>query len=74
MQSVILAGGGIKGSAVYGTSDRIGAYPAENPVRPADMGATLLHLLVVRPEAELHGQDGGRFLASVGTLIRPRFA
>ena len=36
VQSVILAGAGIARGAVYGASDRIGAYPADRPVRPAD--------------------------------------
>ncbi len=72
--SVILAGGEIKGDTVYGASDRIGAYPAELPVRPADLGATLLHLLGVRPETELHDRAGRPFRASGGTPIRPLFA
>ena len=69
-QSVILAGGGSPGGAVYGASDRIGAYPAESPVRPADLGATLLHLLGVRAETELRDRAGLAFPASVGTPIR----
>ena len=74
VQSVLLAGGGIHGGAVYGASDRIGAYPADLPVRPADLGATLLHLLGVRPETELHDRAGRPFRASGGTPIRPLFA
>ena len=74
VQSVLLAGGGIHGGAVYGASDRIGAYPADLPVRPADLGATLLHLLGVRPETELHDRAGRPFRASDGTPIRPLFA
>lgn len=59
---------------MYGASDRIGAYPAGSPVRPSDLGATLLHLLRVRPEAELHGRVGRPFRASEGTPIRSLFA
>ena len=73
VQSVILAGGGIHGGAVYGASDRIGAYPADRPVRPADLGATLLHLLGVRAETELRDRSGRAFPASVGTPIRALF-
>jgi uncharacterized protein (DUF1501 family) len=40
--SVVLAGGGVRGGAVYGASDRIGAYPASDPVTPGDLAATLL--------------------------------
>jgi len=46
--SAILAGGGIRGGAVYGESDRTGAYVKSNPVRPQDIGATVYHALDVR--------------------------
>ncbi|HZU36228.1 MAG TPA: DUF1501 domain-containing protein, partial [Gemmataceae bacterium] len=39
--SIVLAGGGVKGGAVYGSSDSIGAYPATDPVTPGDLAATL---------------------------------
>ncbi len=39
--SVVFAGGGVAGGAAYGTSDRIGAYPASNPVTPGDLAATI---------------------------------
>jgi uncharacterized protein (DUF1501 family) len=35
--SAVLAGGGIRGGVVFGSSDKIGAYPLENPVSPADL-------------------------------------
>jgi uncharacterized protein (DUF1501 family) len=54
--SVLLAGGGIKGGQVYGSSDRIGAYPAEAPVTPGDLMATICHCLGVDPHTELHDQ------------------
>jgi hypothetical protein len=43
--SVLLAGGGVPGGVVVGASDREGAYPANNPVRPPDLAATLYRLL-----------------------------
>ncbi|HEV7402073.1 MAG TPA: DUF1501 domain-containing protein [Chthoniobacteraceae bacterium] len=39
--SVLLAGGGIRGGQVYGASDNIGALPADKPVTPADIHATI---------------------------------
>ncbi len=48
--STVLAGGGIAGGQVYGRSDRHAAYPAENPVQPAELAATVYHLLGVGPE------------------------
>jgi uncharacterized protein (DUF1501 family) len=44
-QSVVLAGGGVRGGQVYGESDRIAAYPSKNPVSPEDMIATMYHSL-----------------------------
>jgi hypothetical protein len=48
-QSVLLAGGGVKGGQVHGSSDRIGAYPASDPVDPADVHATLYHCMGLDP-------------------------
>jgi hypothetical protein len=55
--SAILAGAGIRGGAVYGASDRIGAYVRDKPVRPQDLGATIYHALDVPLETRL-GRDG----------------
>lgn len=55
--SAILAGGGIRGGAVYGESDKIGAYPKDKPVRPQDLGATIYHALGVSLDTRL-GRDG----------------
>ncbi|HEY4312918.1 MAG TPA: DUF1501 domain-containing protein [Pirellulales bacterium] len=51
--SAMLAGGGIKGGQTYGTSDKIGAFPADRPVTAGDFAATLYHALGVRPETEI---------------------
>jgi len=50
-QSVLLAGGGIRGGQVFGSSDRIAAYPATDPVDPVDIHATLYHAMGLDPEA-----------------------
>ena len=55
--SAILAGGGIRGGAVYGESDKIGAYVKDRPVRPQDLGATIYHALGVPYESK---RDEGR--------------
>jgi hypothetical protein len=39
--SAILAGGGIRGGAVLGSSDKWAAYPVSDPVTPGDLAATL---------------------------------
>ncbi len=43
--TVVLAGGGIRGGQVVGASDKIGAYPVERAVMPADIHATVYEAL-----------------------------
>jgi hypothetical protein len=45
--SFAMAGAGISGGQVYGSSDKNGGYPASNRVQPGDLTATLFHLLGV---------------------------
>lgn len=47
--SCALAGAGISGGQVLGASDKNGAYPATDPIRPHDLTATLFHLLGIDP-------------------------
>lgn len=39
--SVVLAGGGVRGGATFGASDKIGAYPVSDAVTPGDLAATI---------------------------------
>ncbi|HCS52661.1 MAG TPA: DUF1501 domain-containing protein, partial [Planctomycetaceae bacterium] len=39
--TVYFAGGGVKGGQVVGASDPIGGVPADRPVEPADIVATI---------------------------------
>lgn len=43
--SFALAGAGISGGQVYGSSDRQGGYPASQRIEPQDLTATIFHLL-----------------------------
>ena len=45
--SVWMAGGGVKGGTVYGSTDEYGYYAVENKVTIHDLHATMLHLLGV---------------------------
>ena len=56
--SVALAGGGIAGGQVIGSSDSLGELPSDNPVTPSDLAATIYTLLGVSPSHELHTRDG----------------
>ena len=53
--TVLLAGGGVKRGFIYGASDKNGAYPAENPVRPDDLAATMFHALGIDPHTQVYG-------------------
>ncbi len=56
--SAALAGGGIGGGQVFGSSDRWAAYPSSDPVSPDDLGATILHALGIDPAIQLHDPVG----------------
>lgn len=49
----LLAGGGVKRGYVHGASDKRAEYPADNPVRPDDLAATMYHLLGIDPATEV---------------------
>jgi hypothetical protein len=51
--TTLLAGGGVKRGFVYGASDKNGAYPSKDPVRPDDLAATMFYLLGIDPETEV---------------------
>ena len=53
--TALLAGGGVKRGFVYGASDKNGAYPAKDPVRPDDLAATMYYLLGIDPETQVYG-------------------
>jgi uncharacterized protein (DUF1501 family) len=60
--TTLLAGGGVKRGFVYGASDKTASYPAEDPVRPDDLAATIYYLLGIDPATEVYGV-GNRPLA-----------
>lgn len=51
VQTVFFAGGGVRGGQVIGSSDKMGAYPADNPQRPDNMAATIYSALGLPPAA-----------------------
>jgi hypothetical protein len=72
--SAVLAGGGIRGGVIYGSSDKIGAHPATNPVSPADLTATVYHALGIDHAIEIHDQDGRPWKLTNGTPLRRLFS
>jgi hypothetical protein len=51
--TVLLAGGGVRRGCIYGASDKNGAYPARDPVRPDDLASTMFALLGIDPHSEV---------------------
>jgi len=51
--SVAFAGGGIRGGQIYGSSDKIGAFPRELGCGPNDLHATILQALGIPLDAQL---------------------
>ena len=56
VQTVFFAGGGVQGGSVVGSSDKIAAYPAENPQSPENMAATIYHALGIPETAAWHDE------------------
>ena len=56
--SVALAGGGVQGGQVIGSSDAVGESPSDRPVTPSDLAATIYSLLGIDPHHELRTPDG----------------
>src|SRR6185369_12627490 len=59
--SMLLAGGGVKGGMVYGTTDELGMKVVENPVHVHDLHATILHLLGIDHERLTYNYAGRDF-------------
>ena len=55
------AGGGVEGGRVVGASDPIGGVPAERPVGPADVVATIFKAMGFDRHIELPGPNGRPF-------------
>lgn len=53
--TIALAGGGVRGGRVVGSSDEIGAAPKDRPVTPAEVAATVYHALGIGLDLELEG-------------------
>lgn len=66
--TIKFAGGGVQGGRVVGRSDPIGAVPAERPVDPAEVVATIYRSLGLNLETKLPGPQSRPFpLVDFGT-------
>ncbi len=56
--SILMAGGGIRGGQVIGSSDALAAEPKDRPVAPAEVAATICRALGVDLQTMLPGPEG----------------
>ena len=61
------------GGAVFGSSDKIGAYPATDPVTPADVAATIFWRFGIDPTTEVRDQTDRPFRLSDGDPLHRLF-
>jgi hypothetical protein len=66
--TAVLAGGGVRGGQVYGSSDARGSDVADLPVSPADLLATLWTCLGVDIGTELHDRQERPFTLCAGRV------
>ena len=70
---MILAGGGVRGGTVFGASDRFAAYPATDPVTPADLAATIFWRFGLDPASEIRDAQDRPFKLADGRPITALF-
>jgi diadenosine tetraphosphatase ApaH/serine/threonine PP2A family protein phosphatase len=63
------AGGGIQAGQIIGQSDRHGGVPVTEAFTPADLAATIFHLLGIPSGAEFHDSAGRPFRMTEGKPI-----
>ncbi len=71
--SIVLAGGGVKGGLVHGSSDKRAAYPETDPVSTGDLAATLLWRFGLDPAELIYDRLGRPIRAGEGEPVRSLF-
>ena len=56
--TAVMAGGGVARGAVYGKSDKTGSSPAEDPVHPTQLLATVYHAMGIEPHTMVNNHLG----------------
>jgi len=73
--SLMLAGGGIRGGLAYGASDKIGAFPANNPLSPGDIVSTIYHQLGIAHDQWVYDQfNRPHRMVAKGEVVRALIA
>jgi uncharacterized protein (DUF1501 family) len=71
--SVVLAGGGVRGGTMYGSSDKLGAYPWSDGVTPGDLAATIYSRFGLDPATELRDRMHRPYRLAEGTPVTALF-
>ncbi len=72
-QSVLLAGGGVRGGVVYGASDAQAAYAADAPVSPDDLAATIFDALGISLDHQMRDMQDRPVPLCMGRPVRGVF-
>lgn len=72
--TILFAGAGTPGGAVIGKTDRLAAEVIDDPVSPADVHATILHLLGIHLRGTLADAQGRPQRVSTGVPISALFS
>jgi hypothetical protein len=68
-QTVGLAGGGVRGGIVHGSSTEDGGYAHSDPVSPDDLSATMFHLLGIQHRQEMYDLEQRPLPLSLGNVV-----
>jgi hypothetical protein len=72
--TTLVAGGGVKGGQVIGRSDRTGSEPADRPVSPQELVASIFHALGIPHDATIPGPDGAPVAVYPGAPVAELFS
>jgi uncharacterized protein (DUF1501 family) len=64
--SAVLAGGGVHGGLVLGSTDRHAAAPTDRPVTTGELVATIYHSMGIDPSLPIVLDDGSSFVPLAG--------
>ena len=73
--TVWMAGGGVKGGQIIGSTDELGFVPIDRPISPADLHATLLHSLGIDQHQLIYSHNNRDEIPTVfgGEVVREVF-
>ncbi|MBS0266903.1 MAG: DUF1501 domain-containing protein [Planctomycetes bacterium] len=69
--TTLVAGGGLRMGQVIGASDKIGAYPITDPIRPVDVHATMYHALGIDRHTLIYDHLNRPYEICTGQVIAP---